>query len=62
MLHGALLIQKRLMKQPTESPFGKLKVGEITKLMKLILDSYPQTKYSPVDILPLMIVAVEYCS
>lgn len=62
LLHDVLLAKKGV--SPTEenneqfTDLIKYKVTDITRLMKLLLDAYAQLKYSPIDSLPLLLVAV----
>lgn len=63
LLHDVLLAKKGLVVNKEKKLLdATYQPSYITKLMKLILDSYPQTKYSPIDILPLMIATVEFCA
>jgi len=61
LLHNFLLYKKGILNE--DEIFSKLKqvkINQISRLIKLLFIAYEQTKYSPVDILPLMIVVVEY--
>ncbi len=61
MLHDLLLVEKGLKENKDFLRYGAVLPGRISKLIKLLLEAHASTKYSPIDMLPLMTAVIEYC-
>lgn len=61
LLHDALLIKKGVItgngKDVKLTALTKHRTSELTRLIRMLLDAYSQLKYSPIDSLPLLLVA-----
>lgn len=60
MLHDALLLSRGVGVGTDKLKQLKFSVVQISKLIKLLFEAYNQTKYTPIDMLPLMIAVSEY--
>lgn len=61
LLHDLLLSQKGALEKNGELPgLEKVRAADIGRLMKLLLEAYRESRFSPIDILPMLIVVVTY--
>lgn len=62
LLHGAVLAKNTITSDFIDLAMIKnVSQRDMAILMKKLLEAYASSKFSPVDILPLMIAVVEYC-
>ncbi len=62
ILHDLLLFRKGVLEKGDYERYKSLTLPQLARLIKLLLEAYQETKYTPVDILPLMIAVVEFTS
>lgn len=62
VLHDLLLYKKGVLDKEELGRYQSLTLPEISRLVKLFLEAYQESKYAPVDILPVMIAVVEFTS